>query len=243
MSRSGNSGTTPGWKEKVEWQAADIFEPDSYKHLLGSCTAIVHSMGILMENDYKQYLNGSKGISDLVSSALSGGKNPLEQKTQDVMTYEKMNRDSARTLLDASLTPKIQAFVYVSAADVFPAFIDRRYISTKREAEAFITAKAQEEGSSLRPIFPRPGFMYSQQRPATLALAQLLGLSSKITSSSSPLPSLVKAGLANAPLVGQMLSTPPLNVDIVARAIVNAIDDPTVAGPLAIQDIEYLATR
>lgn len=68
---------------------------------------MVHSMGILLEADYKGLIQGKEPIVDgfkkVFSSARSGSQNPLDQKEGEELkpqesgsklTYELMNRDS-----------------------------------------------------------------------------------------------------------------------------------------------------
>lgn len=84
------------WIQEVQWTAADIFKPDSYHTLLKDAANVVHSLGILLENEnYKKTLsksptNGSK--SSLLS--LGVGPNPL-RKSSPYFTYEMMNKQSA----------------------------------------------------------------------------------------------------------------------------------------------------
>lgn len=82
-------------------------KPSTYTTNLESADAVVHSMGILLEADYKGVLQGKEpvwaGLQRAFLSTKMGGQNPLEQeKGSDVepqendgqITYELMNRDS-----------------------------------------------------------------------------------------------------------------------------------------------------
>ena len=42
----------PSWAKKVTWAKGDILDPSSYNAHLESATAVVHTMGILLEADY-----------------------------------------------------------------------------------------------------------------------------------------------------------------------------------------------
>ena len=123
---------------------------------MSSITAVVHTLGILLETDYK-----SGGISTLVAGIANGLRenhmsskrqsNPLattsSSSNSNPGAYEKVNRDSAEAVLRAFLDskpnylstdeamPEGSPFLYISAEDVFRPFIPERYILTKREAE------------------------------------------------------------------------------------------------------------
>lgn len=86
VSRSGkaphsNELNDKQWMQEVQWTAADIFKPDSYHELLNNATNVVHSLGILLENEnYKQTLSKSPTY-DSKSRLLSfgAGPNPLKK--------------------------------------------------------------------------------------------------------------------------------------------------------------------
>lgn len=91
----------------VEWAKADILKPTTYKPLLKDATAVVHTMGILLEADYKGVLHGresiTSGLQRAFSSSKLGTQNPLQRKEGEELrpqerdgqlTYEVMNRDS-----------------------------------------------------------------------------------------------------------------------------------------------------
>jgi len=91
----------------VNWAKADILHPDTYTDLIKGADAVVHSMGILLEADYKGVLQGKeplfKGLQRAFSSTKQGTQNPLERKEGEPLkpqeqdgqlTYEVMNRDS-----------------------------------------------------------------------------------------------------------------------------------------------------
>lgn len=80
----------PEWASKVEWHKANVFEPSTYSGKLEGASAIVHSMGILIEEDYKGVLTGKEPI-------ISGLKKAFDNREKDrgaQLTYESMNRDS-----------------------------------------------------------------------------------------------------------------------------------------------------
>ena len=159
---------------QVSWRKGSIDDAQVLQELIPQATAVVHTLGILLESDYKS------SFSSLASGLLSGlrenlldhsSKNPLRATSDAAQAgkYELVNRDSALTVARAfsDSAPTAQSerssypFVYVSAEDVFRPFVPARYISTKREAEAGISAIASHPdkaapGRSIRPVFMRP---------------------------------------------------------------------------------------
>lgn len=102
-----SSHQRPGWAKSVEWAKADILKPDTYKPFLKDASAVVHSMGILLEADYKGVVQGREpiisGLQRAFSSSKRGSQNPLQRKEGEALkaqegdgqfTYELMNRDS-----------------------------------------------------------------------------------------------------------------------------------------------------
>lgn len=100
-----SSSTAPAWSKDVTWHAANILHPSEYAHLLDDTDAVVHSMGILLEADYKGVLTGKESVFSGLSRAFSATKQgssdplatqgdvePMEKDGQ--ITYELMNRDS-----------------------------------------------------------------------------------------------------------------------------------------------------
>ena len=79
--------------------------------MLSGADAVVHSMGILLEADYKGVISGKvspwSGLVRAFSTSKGGSQNPLERKEGEALepqekdgqlTYELMNRDSGRKL-------------------------------------------------------------------------------------------------------------------------------------------------
>lgn len=234
-----SSPTVPSWSTSVSWQKADILKPASYKSYLKDADAVVHSMGILLEADYKGVLTGKEsiwsGLSRAFSPSKGGSQNPLEreegeelrpQEKDGQLTYELMNRDTAITLAQESSFQNVPSFVYISAAAGTP-ILPKRYITTKREAESTIASSFPK----LRNIFIRPGFLYDSSRTFTLPIAFAGSVGSMVNS--------MVGGRLTA-LAGAAVEK-PLKADLVAEAVVEAIEDDGVKGVVNTQRIEDLA--
>ncbi|KAJ5832939.1 hypothetical protein N7474_001250 [Penicillium riverlandense] len=248
LSRSGeprwetvtDSRERPSWASSVEWARADMLKPESYKSFLNGASAVVHTMGILLEADYKGVVQGREpvvsGLQRAFSSSKLGSQNPLSRtegeelhpKEKDgQLTYELMNRDSAIALAQESSNEHVPAFVYISAAAGAP-ILPARYITTKREAEQTIASNLPE----LRSIFIRPSFMYDSSRKFTLPIA----LGGFVASE-------VNALLGNKLGFLGAMAEKPLKVDVVGDAVVEALEDESIKGAVGTKQIEALATK
>ncbi|KAI4609936.1 hypothetical protein J4E83_008500 [Alternaria metachromatica] len=236
-----SSQTPPDWSEKVSWQKGDILDPESYtKHLEGA-DAVIHSMGILLEADYKGVISGRespiKGLQRAFSSTKAGTQNPLTRKegeklrpqeSDGQLTYEIMNRDTAVSLAQEASTRKVPTYLYISAAAGTP-ILPARYITTKREAESLIASTFP----TMRSIFIRAPFMYDSSRTFTLPIAVAGGVAAMINSAvGGRLTWLMGAG-----------GIKPLKADLVGEAVVEALEDEDVRGPVEVPEIEKLGTR
>lgn len=87
----------------MQWASGNSLQPETYKDLLKDVTAVVHSVGILMENDYKSIAQAkslceaASGVPRLLLGMKDHG-NPLDPKLSENPrpTYEMMNRDTGR---------------------------------------------------------------------------------------------------------------------------------------------------
>ncbi|KAF2104493.1 NAD dependent epimerase/dehydratase family protein-like protein [Rhizodiscina lignyota] len=235
------SSTPPSWSKSVQWERADILKPSTYDPFLSGADAVVHSMGILLEADYKRVISGRespiRGLQRAFSATKMGSQNPLERKEGEDLepqekdgqiTYELMNRDSAILLARESNAQKVSSFVYISAAGGAP-ILPARYINTKRAAESTISKSFPD----MRSIFIRPGMMYDSSRTITLGLAAATTVGSMFN------------GLTGGVLSGFMGAggVKPLKADVVAEAIIEAVGDHTIKGVVEVPKIEALATK
>ncbi|KAK3215571.1 hypothetical protein GRF29_8g470481 [Pseudopithomyces chartarum] len=65
-----SSPTPPPWSTSVTWAKGDILNPPTYTPHLSNATATIHTMGILLEADYKAVVSGRESPS-AVSAAPS----------------------------------------------------------------------------------------------------------------------------------------------------------------------------
>lgn len=234
--------SAPAWSKSVTWRSANILNPESYSKDLEGASAVVHSMGILLEADYKGVLTGREspvsGLQRAFSKTKRGSNvNPLERgdgqeldpgESDGQITYELMNRDTAILLAKEANNAKVPSFAYISAAAGAP-ILPVRYINTKREAESTISSTFPQ----LRSIFIRAPFLYDSSRSFTMPMAAVTYggfLANSLTGGN--LTWLMGAGGAK-----------PLKADLVANAVVEALDDEKVKGPVEVKEIEELATR
>ncbi|KAG5292619.1 mitochondrion protein [Histoplasma ohiense] len=233
------SSHAPRWAKSVEWAKADILKPATYKPFLKDASAVVHSMGILLEADYKGIVQGREsvisGLQKLFATSRPGSQNPLQRPAGEELTafsggqltYELMNRDSAVALAQEAVYENVPTFAFISAAAGAPV-VPERYVTSKRDAEALISSNLPD----LRSIFIRPTFMYDSSRKLSLpiALGGIVG-------------SEVNALLGGRLSFLGMMTAKPLNVNIVSEAVVEAIGDDNVQGVVGPKKIETLATK
>ncbi|KZT56999.1 NAD(P)-binding protein [Calocera cornea HHB12733] len=244
-----SSGHTPAWTKQVNWNAASANEPKTYAHLLPGVTSVVHTLGILLEGKYKAGIGGA-----LSALATAHSPNPLKKGGSD--SYEAINRDSAISVLNTLLdvpSDNERAFAYISAADIFRPLIPERYITSKREAEYAIQLRSKAEGSHLRALLFRPGFMFHPHtRPFSTPVASLLDLCATLSScvpSFLPSPPRILRTLPFGQVQGMSpaahamanaLETRPMHVESVARAICAAIELDSVSGVIDVDRMREL---
>lgn len=80
---------------QVKWHTASALEPSSYASLLDGKTAVVHTLGVLLEGGYKNSLKEgdifSLGSSFVRNFGLESGNPLMRDKPGE---YEVINRDS-----------------------------------------------------------------------------------------------------------------------------------------------------
>ncbi|KAH8890791.1 NAD(P)-binding protein [Thozetella sp. PMI_491] len=227
-----SSPSPPSWARQVSWERADIFKPVQYASLLKGADFVVHSMGILLESDYKGVVSGRESPIAALSKAFSSPRSGEPVKEQpgpsSQLTYEMMNRDSAILLAKEAMKENVKAFGYISAVGGAPV-LPSRYITTKREAESIIASEFPE----MRSVYIRAPILYDSSRPITVSMAAL-------TTAGHMFNDLTRGALAG--FLGSA-GTKPSKADDVAEAVVEALSDDSVKGPLEPAALEELATK
>lgn len=160
------------WIKKVEWEQADIFNPETYVSKLHTFNSVVYSIGVLFENQsYKKTMNTNFNfLNDIqhLANAIKGS-NPMKKDSNS--TYEAIQRDAAVLLADKFVEHQPNGprnYVYISA-DLCPPIVPQGYLSTKREAEFELSCK-----DGIRGIFMRPGIMYDETHEGELTTRDVL---------------------------------------------------------------------
>ncbi|ESP86813.1 NAD-dependent epimerase/dehydratase [Candidatus Halobonum tyrrellensis G22] len=103
VSRSGQPNESASWTDRVEWTAADVFSPDTWRDHLNGCDAVIHSMGTLHEAPKQgapfERVNGDSAIITA-----------LESERANVESYVFISASAAPpTVRDAYITAKRRA--------------------------------------------------------------------------------------------------------------------------------------
>ncbi|QRV85944.1 mitochondrial protein [Ceratobasidium sp. AG-Ba] len=260
-------GHTPAWANKVNFHKASALDPSTYRTLIEPCTAVVHTLGILLESPRYKPAVRSSSIGGLVSAfghawGLGAAGNPLTRPLPgEEGTYEQINTEAALKVLETyisftSAAGPARPFVYISAEDIFRPLVPARYIESKRAAEAAITREGRVRG-----VYLRPGLMYHPHtRPLTTPVATLLDISANlhqkllIPGPANLLRAFTSTKLArwlhptggttspDTPLesMARALETPPIHVEHVAQAACEAIARSDLSGPYGVRDMRGL---
>ncbi|TIA86783.1 hypothetical protein E3P99_03557 [Wallemia hederae] len=226
------SGHQPKWTNEVKWLAGDVFNEESYSAVIKESDAVVHTLGILLESDYK-----AGPLSAL--QGLIQGRSPPNPITGGL--YERVNRDAAIRVSEVFQRTRVSntddnPFVYISASDIFRPLIPSRYISSKRAAEEHLLGL---EG--IRAINLRPGLMYHPHtRPLSTIPATVIDVLNKL-----PLPRSIQGISEHSDLQSMLnlLHTNALHIDTVANAAIEAIQDRSVVGSVDANAMKALAWK
>lgn len=260
-----SSPNPPSWAHQVAWERADIFQPATYAPLLSGADYVVHSMGILLEADYKGVVSGQESPLSGLRKAFSADKrrqspappspttNPLgrdddRNRTNDdypapqnpnQLTYEMMNRDSALLLARAATTHQ-QPSPGPGPGPGPSAFL---YVSAAGGAPVlparYIDTKREAEA--------RLASDYPQLRTIFVRAPFLYDASRLFTipmAAATGVGALFN-GLTRGVLGGFLgaAGAKPLKVDVVARAAVEALEEEGTRGPVEVPELEELAEK
>jgi uncharacterized protein YbjT (DUF2867 family) len=249
----------------VSWERADVLRPKTYAALLRGADYVVHSLGILLEADYKGVLSGQEspvaGLRKAFAPAapdrgVSG--NPVGNKAEgeadvvdedadftpadprETLTYEVMNRDSALVLARVAARENQRSKGSPAGEGAPIAFV---FVSAAGGAPVlparYISTKREAE-TAIAENFP-------EMRGIFIRAPILYDSSRKLTLPIAAAVGLGAAfnGLTRGVLGGFMGSAgvKPLKADAVAEAIVEALADDKVRGAVEVPQIEELAHR
>lgn len=114
VGRTGRPPLTPArhpWTGNVEWRAANVFEPDTWRDLLEGADAVVHSIATLQED-------------------------PAQG-----MTFDRVNAESALLVAEEAVDAGVQAFVFLSVRDkppfVSPDFLTAKRRAERELSEQY----------------------------------------------------------------------------------------------------------
>jgi len=121
ISRTGEPLGNESWYGKVDWKVGNA----------------------LSTGFWSQYLEGADVVVDTIGE--------YKEDTNENLTFEKVNYQSALNVADAAEKYNVPVFVYISADDIPNA--NKRYIDTKRKAEENLNKR------SFRTVIMRPSTM------------------------------------------------------------------------------------
>ena len=121
VSRTGEPLGNDAWHGKVDWKIGNALSKGFWKENLKNADVVVDTIG-----EYRE-------------------------ETNENLTFEKVNYQSALNIADAAEEYKVPVFVYISADDMPNA--NKRYLSTKRDAEENLKKR------NFRSVIMRPATM------------------------------------------------------------------------------------
>lgn len=140
--RSGRPSLTPArhpWTQDVEWRAADLFSPSTWRDLLDNADAVVHSIATLRED-------------------------PDQQRT-----FRRVNGDSVLLAADEAVEAGVGAFVFLSVRNIPPGMPHGFLAAKRRAERALHEQYPSLRTVSLRPnLVYGPGRMGSPSLAAVL---------------------------------------------------------------------------
>lgn len=249
LSRSGkpplNTSTNDKyWIKEVSWEKCDIFNPETYEKHLVDANNVVHTIGILLEDEnYKSKVRGTGGIFGGIFNPrklIGSGSNPLKPKNNPYFSYEMMNKQSSLLLAQTFANvlkkqgiddPLARTMTYVSADKGFP-LIPKGYIESKRAAEVGI----MKHEDTFRPIIMRPGFMFDEYNESRHS-DQQKDMRSRLKDVLEVLNYGNRLVLGNKLSCVNDLIRPTVSTQQVSRAIVSKIEDSTFRGVVSLEEI------
>jgi len=154
-----------------------------------------------------------------------------------VADMERVCGDATVNSVGTAKKKSVPKFVFVSVYDYnIPDEIKKRtgYFSGKKRAEEAVLSEFPEEG-----VVVRPGFIYGDKRVGDVVLP-LGAVGKPLEGVLKNLPENLTDMLKKLP-ASDLALAPPVGVEVVAKAIANAVYDPQVKGVLELKEIERLS--
>lgn len=228
------------WTREVCWESADVLNPSTYRRHLKGASGVVHSLGILLEDEsYKRKLKQESGSANSPSYSWASwlpsiGSNPLI-KNDPNFTYEVINKQSAITLARAFAntieregidSEDLPTFTYISADRGFP-MIPEGYINSKRQAEEELL----RHKDVFRPIIMRPGFLFDEMKGPQNTRTHIHHLLEFLNMSNKALLG------GNFECINGIIR-PAVSIQQVSRCILSKITDPKFEGIVPLEVIK-----
>ncbi|KAL6008207.1 hypothetical protein ACLOJK_033713 [Asimina triloba] len=217
--------------------SGDVFYARWDEVLVGA-TAVVSTIGGFGNDERMKKINGEANVL-AVDAAKEYVHLSTEFRPVFVFLIWLLNDKSLIVVLAFTLQTRagIPKFILISVHDYnLPSFLlSSGYFTGKRKAESEVLSKYPNSGVVLR-----PGFIYGKRRvdgfeiPLDLIGEPLERLLNAVENFTKPLSSLPASDL---------LLAPPVSVDDVALAVVNAITDDDVFGVFTIEQIKEAAAK
>lgn len=122
--RTGRPALTPAqhpWTQEVEWRAADVFEPDTWRDLLDDADAVVHSIATIQEDPSRS------------------------------LTFDRVNAESALLAADEAMEAGADAFVFLSVRNKPPVVSHNFLAAKRRAERTLHEQYSDLRTISLRP--------------------------------------------------------------------------------------------
>jgi len=206
-SRIANAAVLRGWSVNHIGSSTS-----NAKELVGESDAVIHSVGSFMpDKRYKQLVNEPVSLCNIAQLAsmklgLSSG-NPLSRESFQELNFASLKSaadDVRATHFNNSQSDTRFPFVFISATDW--GLADPEYIRSKRTAEKYL-----EGLDFLRPVFLRPGFISPDMPHSCNQITPRNLLDRFLDFTESPYR---------------------VNVDAVAEAACDAVEDSSISGPV-----------
>ncbi|KAK7855487.1 uncharacterized protein CFP56_027862 [Quercus suber] len=217
--------------------SGDVFYVN-WDEVLAGATAVVSTLGGFGSEEQMLRINGRLMLCQLMLQRIMGNSQKKRERGELHIDIESIMLGEISSLMfSLFLLAGIPKFILISVHDYnLPSFIlSTGYFTGKRKAEAEVLSKYPNSGVVLR-----PGFIYGKRRvdgfeiPLDLIGEPVERILRATESFTRPLSSLPASDL---------LLAPPVSVDDVALAAINAVSDDDFFGIFTIEQIKEAAEK